>query len=91
MAGLSAGPHVVADYVNRELLLVLLYGSVASLPVWPLLREWAGRSREYAGTAGAALVELVRVAATAAMLAATTVQLTAGTYNPFIYFRFWHC
>jgi alginate O-acetyltransferase complex protein AlgI len=88
MAGLSAGPHVVADYVSRELLLVLLFGSVACLPVWPLLRGWWGRSREFFGAPGAAAVELGRVAATAAMLAATTVQLTAGTYNPFIYFRF---
>src|SRR5262245_20129344 len=88
MGGLSTGPHVLSDYLNRELILVLLVGAVACVPTWPMLSGWIGQTRERLGTVGAAAAELARVAAAIALFVASVVQLTAGTYNPFIYFRF---
>src|SRR5262245_40675634 len=88
MGGLSTGPHVLSDYLNRELILVLLVGAVASVPTLPLCSCWIGQTRERLGTVGAAAAELARVAAAIALFVASVVQLTAGTYNPFIYFRF---
>lgn len=88
MAGLSSGPHVLADYINRELILVLFVAAVACFPVWPYLRGALSRVREHSGVAGAAAAELARAAAAAVLFAGAVVQLVAGTYNPFIYFRF---
>jgi alginate O-acetyltransferase complex protein AlgI len=88
MAGLSAGPHVLRDYLNRELVLTLLVAAVACFPVWRVLRGAWGRARESSGAFRPAAAELAGAAAVAFLFVAAVLQLTAGTYNPFIYFRF---
>src|SRR5262249_37119911 len=82
MAGLSAGPHVLRDYLNRELVLTLLIAAVACFPVWPMLRGAWGRARESSGAFRPAAAELAGAAAVAFLFIAAVLQLTAGTYNP---------
>ena len=64
--------------------LALIAGIVGSLPWVPRLSAWK-RTRHGAmrGT-----LEIAGVLATQLVLFASVVELAAGTYNPFIYFRF---
>jgi len=85
MFGAGTG-HGWADYWNRELALVLAIGIVASMPVWPLARSWRDR---WSASRGAALViEIIQMAVLVTLFALCIVSLAAGTFNPFIYFRF---
>ena len=92
MAGSSRGAgdlYFVGLYLNRELALTLCLGVLFSLPVLPWL---AGKYRELSQDAGSTLVvfggQLVRLSVLGLLFAACAVSLAAGTYNPFIYFRF---
>jgi alginate O-acetyltransferase complex protein AlgI len=72
-------------YLTPEVRLAMLAGFVGSAPVIPWLRArsegamqtWVSTATYAAGTAALLLV-----------FGATLVQVAAGTYNPFIYFRF---
>ena len=88
LTGLHPGPHRLMDYLNVELLLTLAVAVFAALPVarrwspiWQRAKEILGAPAEWGG-------ELARVAVLGGLLFAATVQLAAGTYIPFIYFRF---
>jgi alginate O-acetyltransferase complex protein AlgI len=88
LCGLQTGPHAAGDYMNPELLLALAVGMVGCLPVLPaLMQAWSAAKARF-GTVGEWTGELAAVAAQAGLLLAATAQLTAGTYNPFIYYRF---
>jgi alginate O-acetyltransferase complex protein AlgI len=71
----------VATFLDREVLLTFLVALPASLPIVPAL---ARRLGDRLGPAPA----LGRLAALSAVFGATVLYLVAGTYNPFIYFRF---
>jgi len=56
------------------------------MPVWPLARSWRDR---WSASRGAALViEIIQMAVLVTLFALCIVSLAAGTFNPFIYFRF---
>jgi alginate O-acetyltransferase complex protein AlgI len=95
MAGFAPGTGVeyhAGLYLNWEVGLALAAGVIGSAPVVPAVSQWlsglaarrAGKARVLvdAGLAAAGVVALVLV------LAACATWLAAGTYNPFIYFRF---
>jgi alginate O-acetyltransferase complex protein AlgI len=88
MAGLGPSlptPYAAAHYVTPELLLALAAGIVGATPIVPALLRWRDRA------AGAAMQHAFDAAATAglaALMLASTLQVAARTYNPFIYFRF---
>ncbi len=86
----TAGAPVYAPglYLDPLLTTVLVVAAVGSAPLWPAVARW--RERLVARGAGAAdgLLELAQVAVLGAVLLASLLQLSAGTYSPFIYFRF---
>jgi alginate O-acetyltransferase complex protein AlgI len=97
MAGLgsaTAVEYVPGVYLQRDVILALIAGTIFSGPVLPqLLRMQERLASAVAGKrwleevvgAGSALAA---VSAQALLLCASTMLLAANTYNPFIYFRF---
>jgi alginate O-acetyltransferase complex protein AlgI len=89
----SAGQdYNVAMFLNNEVILALALGVLGSLPLLPLLREWQERIvREARGTVAVFLefgVRLFHMAMLVLVFVASAALSAAGTYNPFIYFRF---
>ncbi|HEX8136049.1 MAG TPA: MBOAT family O-acyltransferase [Pyrinomonadaceae bacterium] len=93
----GGAPGAVAEYqavyyLDAQLLLALSLGLLGSLPVVPWLRKRvSGLIAGVEGATGALLetgARLFRLAALSAIFLASTALSAAGTYNPFIYFRF---
>jgi len=89
MSGFGTGSALssVAEHLDREELLALIIGlPIATLPVVRWLEQAAGR---ISALPGATLVlNLTRTAVLLGALLVCGAYLAAGTYNPFIYFRF---
>lgn len=90
LAGRAAGDparHPVAEYLDPFVLVTLVAGVVFATP----LARAIGRGRDRLAAAGGIVgggVLAVDVAWLAAVFVIATAFLAAGTYNPFIYFRF---
>jgi len=89
--GAGAGP-AAAGFLDRELVATLAWGCVFALPVlpWLLGAKDAVLARLEGPARGAARLVYGggKAAILAAILAASTLAMAAGSYNPFIYFRF---
>jgi alginate O-acetyltransferase complex protein AlgI len=88
MVGLGQGAGVEyhpALYMNTALALATVAGIVGSMPVGPALRAWRERGTPtlFAWTTEAAGLALLTITFLVSCMA-----LAAGTYNPFIYYRF---
>ena len=95
MVGLRAGGESVAPYLNMELALALPVAVLAATPLLPLLASACRRQMESGAWPHPLAAPLVRgawtfaeVAGCMGLLVASSALLAAGTYNPFIYFRF---
>ncbi|NER37289.1 MAG: MBOAT family protein [Oscillatoria sp. SIO1A7] len=83
--------YQMTAYFNSEILVTMVVGAIASLPVLPMLRKsyqqwtatWLGRS-----VLGAIAISGIELSALTLIFLACAAKLAAGTYNPFIYFRF---
>lgn len=75
-------------FLNRESLTILLLSAFASTPLFKKLAEAFGSWENGASEFGRWTLELMRIALVAAALVYCALQLNAGSYNPFIYFRF---
>jgi alginate O-acetyltransferase complex protein AlgI len=94
MAGLGAGNGVEyypALYLTGQLVLVLVVGALACMPLCPSLAVALDRLAVRLPI-GADSIHLgarfARVAAEGAVFTASAAALATGTHNPFIYFRF---
>jgi len=91
MFGLQAGaPEVwhVDLWLDPVLVAALFAGILGSVPWVPRLAAWhAGLESRGRGRLGLAL-ELGATAALAVVFLGSALELAAGSYNPFIYFRF---
>ena len=88
MAGLSTASgleHPIALYADSQIVLAIAVGIIGSAPVVPALRRWLER---FAGRGAVMASSIGQVAMLACLLMASILPLAAGTYNPFIYFRF---
>jgi alginate O-acetyltransferase complex protein AlgI len=95
MVGLGRGAGVAyhpALYVDTQVVLALIAGAIGSTPVLPLLARWR---QEYQLPVSATLrtvfangIAVVELASLSLLFLTSTMLLAAGTYNPFIYFRF---
>jgi alginate O-acetyltransferase complex protein AlgI len=88
MAGFTPGTgqeHSLALYLDAEKGLALVAAVICCTPVLAAIKRWHART---AGGALEAPVAFAGVAGLTAVLVAAVVLLAAGTYNPFIYFRF---
>jgi alginate O-acetyltransferase complex protein AlgI len=97
MAGFGQGLGIrysTGIYLNNEVKLVLLAAVLASMPIIPMLIRVRDRVASVENGRGwlAWLVEPVfaftPVVTLLALLVVSAMLLAAGTYNPFIYFRF---
>jgi len=81
----------LAEYLPGDVVLATLVGVVGSAPIVPMLarlREGLGARPESRAARLYMGWELAAVGATALVFYASAALLAAGTYNPFIYFRF---
>ena len=88
MAGLSPGSgqeHFLTLYLDPEKVLALVAGAIGCTPVLVAVKRWHARM---SGQPIETPVALAGVAGLTAVLLASVILLAAGTYNPFIYFRF---
>jgi alginate O-acetyltransferase complex protein AlgI len=79
-AGASAAtPYALGWYLTPDVVFAIAAGIVGSAPLVPALAVWRGPawSRDAVATAALALI-----------FAGSAMRIAAGTYNPFIYFRF---
>ena len=95
MAGFAPGDALgqsVRLYLNPQVALALAAGAVGELPIIPWL--WERRARLVAPDASRsaraldATLAVAHVLALAAVFVLCAMALSAGTYNPFIYYRF---
>ncbi len=82
----AAQPVLTADVVSHQALFTLLVGCWFATPVTARAVERARTA--LLAPARAALVQGAVVAGVCALLVLSVAALAAGTYNPFIYFRF---
>jgi alginate O-acetyltransferase complex protein AlgI len=89
MFGFQAGAPTVqyaALHLDSLRILVLIAGVIGATPWVPAVKRWLER-RQSAG-AGSIVLPAAAHVALFAVLVLSAMELTAGTYNPFIYFRF---
>jgi len=95
MAGFATGDGMefnVRLYLDTELMLIIIIGVLFSIPWIPRLLEW--RKVKIAGNPSRAFQTVDALLAVGALafvvfiFLASSSTLSAGTYNPFIYFRF---
>lgn len=86
MAGRGSAAQLDLNlYVNKEVMLAIVVGLVASTPVVPFSRQKLAAMPNGPLTRGAGVL---RVGAFVTCFLFSAMRLSAGTYNPFIYFRF---
>jgi alginate O-acetyltransferase complex protein AlgI len=89
LAGFASGDALrtpVAEYLDPLVAIALGCGVVGAMPIAAILRESVPRVGRSRGVAVASIsIELVWICLLAT---ASAAWLAAGTYNPFIYFRF---
>ncbi|WP_028320441.1 MBOAT family O-acyltransferase [Desulfatiglans anilini] len=95
MMGLTAGDalrYPLEAYLDRQAWGVVLCGAVFATPVFPAVRGWMQRLGENAGGVAGVMprcaAAVLENAAFVLLLAGSILYLAAGSYNPFIYFRF---
>ena len=95
MAGFARGDGTAFEpalYLSHSWALAVTAGIIGSMALRPALAPWASRlgSRGRADGVPAAqwLLEGARCAALAGVLWLSILRVAAGTYNPFIYYRF---
>jgi alginate O-acetyltransferase complex protein AlgI len=99
LAGFGRGAGIryyPALYLNKEVFFALFIGILGIFPLFPALRQWYEKQKSGPGRTRGKLRLLLTIAGpriiynlylTLVLFASATV-MAAGTYNPFIYFRF---
>jgi len=88
MAGFTGSSGVensLAMYVDAEKLVAIVVGILGSGPVLATIRHWLDSNFVRSAAVASGVVEVVGLGG---ILLASAMLLAAGTYNPFIYFRF---
>jgi alginate O-acetyltransferase complex protein AlgI len=84
--------YAAGFFLTNDVRLAMAAGLIGALPLAPALsrwrERWAAPSPGVARLTGDWAAALVSTAAQAALLVASCLQIAAGTYSPFIYFRF---
>ncbi|HUJ51452.1 MAG TPA: MBOAT family O-acyltransferase [Bryobacteraceae bacterium] len=92
MAGLSSGrSYPIQWFLRPETIAALILGTALSAPTVPAIAAWLDRTLRAMRVGShywTPAVSGLQVAALTSLLAVCAIQVVAGTYNPFIYFRF---
>ncbi len=87
-----SGVGAALGYCTPEIAVAIAVGILGSAPILPAINRWLGhemdRLQPRAATFAEALTGTVGVGVHAAVLLASLAWIAAGTYHPFIYFRF---
>ncbi len=75
-------------YLNAEVWLALAAGAVGSMPILPAIARWREGCVQEGQNGLDLALELCSIAGVMLLFVASTMQMAAGTYSPFIYFRF---
>lgn len=95
MVGLGTGDGVtyaVAQFVDHHAVMVMLIGVLGSTPMWRVAGVWYENATQTMRGGKAVLIEsagqTARLAVLMLVLVLSSLLVAAGSYNPFIYFRF---
>jgi alginate O-acetyltransferase complex protein AlgI len=80
--------HHVGLYFDSVLVLALVAGIIGSMPWLPKVAAWHERKLQEGRSALGLGLELVGLVLLGLVFFSSALELSAGTYNPFIYFRF---
>jgi alginate O-acetyltransferase complex protein AlgI len=79
-------PLFTQEYFSADIRAAILYGTLFSMPIFPWIQR---KAADIASIKGAAIaVDVLKVAGLALIILLSATSLSAGTLNPFIYFRF---
>ena len=88
----SATTHDIYEFLSRDIRMALIAGVIFSMPVLPALGRWWERLMALRKGPVTAALELpfsfLYVIGLSTVLIMSLILLSAGTHNPFIYFRF---
>jgi alginate O-acetyltransferase complex protein AlgI len=85
MSPASGVEHPFGLYADAQTLLAIAVGIVASTPVLASIKSWRDGLSFRGSEVGAGVIEAT---GQTLILLTSVMLLAAGTYNPFIYFRF---
>ena len=94
MAGLGKGNGIIShvwQFLDREVILALIFGSLGAAPIIPLIKRWLTRvdfSPGWKFGATPFFQRCIETVSLSAILFLVIANLAAKTHNPFIYFRF---
>jgi len=79
-------------YVNAQVWIAIIAGVIGSAPIWPRIGQWTDyfvhSLRGRAQVACEASILAIAFVALTSVLVIAGLLVAAGTYSPFIYFRF---
>jgi alginate O-acetyltransferase complex protein AlgI len=82
----------LAAHLTPQVAIAVIAGILGCMPLMPKVNVWLGRAVERLEPSMATIVEsvtgMIRLGAHAVVLLASLMLIAAGTYHPFIYFRF---
>ena len=88
-SGSTAGLHPTVLFADPLVMTAIVVGVVGSAPIWPAVSRWREARLVATDARGKDnLLELGQTLAFCLVLLLSLMQLSAGTYSPFIYFRF---
>jgi alginate O-acetyltransferase complex protein AlgI len=89
--GAAEEPHVLR-HLSPDVLTALAAGALFSTPIVPALRSWAETRirglQEWPGVALNCAASAIEIAVVSVLLILSLSWISAGTFTPFIYFRF---
>ena len=94
MAGFGKGNGIISSvwqFLDREVILALIFGSIGATPVIPMIKQWlASVHFGFLWKHGSSLIlpRSVETVSLTGILFVVIINLAAKTHNPFIYFRF---
>lgn len=95
MVGLGAGDGVqyrAGQFIDTHAVLVMMIGIIGSTPLWRVMGGWYQQATQQVQGSKALLIEstgqAARLAVLMLVLIVSSLLVAAGSYNPFIYFRF---
>jgi alginate O-acetyltransferase complex protein AlgI len=94
MAGFPEGTGVdyrLAMFLDTRVVLALVIGTLASTPLLPKVKAWMAELPAQQPASGEAIRRCLAVGSLVALCALFLVSsmfIAAGTYNPFLYFKF---
>jgi len=85
-----SGVEAALGYCTPEIAIAVAVGILGSAPILPAINRWLGQEMDRLQPRAATFAEALTgtVGVHAVVLLASLAWIAAGTYHPFIYFRF---